>query len=260
MTKCSESQTPRAEALISLKGVRKAFGRLRAVDDLSIEVYEGEILGVAGPNGAGKSTLFNLITHVPYGPDAGEILALGHAIQRWSPRAICRLGVARTFQAEAVFESLTVKETVKLAHHYGAGSKGRLGSRSVVRDVIEFVGLAGREDRVSRDLPLIDKKLLMIAAALATQPRVLLLDEPAAGLSAAEREDLGDLIDRLRTKGVTLIVIEHVLSLLVNHASRLVFLNNGRVLASGEPKTILGDPEVIAAYVGDAGAHDVLAV
>jgi branched-chain amino acid transport system ATP-binding protein len=242
----SQSTPP---VLLSVRDLRKSFGDVRAVDGLSFEVREGETLGIAGPNGAGKSTLFNLITRIPFGPDAGEVSLAGRSLTGMPASAICRLGVARTFQTETAFESLSVYDNVRVACAYGGGASRR-ALLDRVGEALDFAGLAEHRDDPVEQLSLVQRKQLMVASALATAPRLLLLDEPASGLTEPEQEQLKESIVRVRARGITVVVVEHVLPLLKAVADRILILAVGRLLAEGAPDAIFRDPRVIEAYVG----------
>ena len=234
--------------------VAKAFGALRAVDGVSFAVEAGETFGIAGPNGSGKSTLFNVITGVPYPADAGRVIFDGRRIERMAPHRICRAGIARTFQKDAAFPALTVRQNVRLGAVYGRPAERRPVGGTTAEELLAFVGIA--EDQYERhpgEISLFDRKKLMIASALATVPRLLLLDEPASGLTGPEIEPLIGLIRKLKGHGVTVLVIEHVLSLLLTVSERLMVLNQGQVLTIGGPDEVVRDPSVVEAYLGSRG-------
>lgn len=237
--------------VLEVVGLRKSFGRLAAVDGLDLTVARGEILGVAGPNGAGKSTLINLLTRVPFGPDSGEVLLEGASLQRASARAICRRGLARTFQSESVFDTLSAFDNVRLAAVYGRrGATSRSAIRDIVHEALRTVGLRDTGSLEAQHLPPIDKKKLMIASALATNPVLLCLDEPASGLIEPEQRELEQIMLSIRDAGVSILVVEHVLPLLRHVCDRLIIMATGRVLAEGEPDAVLSDPAVVGAYIG----------
>ena len=212
------------------------------------------MLGIAGPNGSGKSTLFNVITGIPFSASAGEIRFQGHDISNSAPHRIAKLGLARTFQKDAVFPDLSALETVALSARYGRGL-GREPSLSAARaqlDALDFD--LGRAGMLTTELSIYERKQLMIASALVMDPRVLMLDEPASGLTRPEIAALDALLIKINRLGVTVLLIEHVLSLLLSVAERLVVLNQGAVLAEGEPADVIKDRAVIDAYLGGRAA------
>lgn len=245
-------------SLLELRSVSKSFGSLRAVDDLSLDIEQGEIFGIAGPNGAGKTTLFNLVTGIPFRCDSGTITLNGRPIQRLAPHGICRSGLTRTFQTETAFDTLTVEENVRVGAIFGG--RRRLLDQAV-NESLEFVGLADQRNEPAGSLPLHLKKRLMLASALACQPRVLMLDEPAAGLNQVEYTALSRLIQALNQAGLTIVLIEHVLPLLLTVSHRVAIMNSGRVITEGSPDEVIRNEEVIVAYLGERGrrmirAHD----
>jgi branched-chain amino acid transport system ATP-binding protein len=240
-------------ALLALENVTQRFGELAAVNDLSFEVEEGEVFGIAGPNGAGKTTVFNLISGFLHG--SGHILLDGKRISGLPPHRVTHLGVARTFQIPQPFQSMTVVQNLRIGEYFGAkGSAGdgaRQASWKDLRDLISFVGLEGKEDRSVASLKLYDKKLTVLASALATRPRLIMLDEALGGLSAVEAELSLALLQRLNKEwGLTVIMIEHLMSALTRSCDRLLILNNGEALRLGEPHAVVEDPAVIECLVG----------
>ncbi|MBZ9683175.1 ATP-binding cassette domain-containing protein [Mesorhizobium sp. CO1-1-7] len=239
-------------ALLELDDVSKAFGSLKAVDGVSFKVEAGEIFGIAGPNGSGKSTLFNIITGIPFGPDRGHIRFDGTAINGKSGHAIARLGLARTFQRETSFDGLTVFENALIGASYGRKEKAAAAAaREAAAEALEFVGLGSVSfGRLAGELSVFERKCLMLATAIAMQPRMLLLDEPASSLTKPEIETSIGLIRRTAERGITILLIEHVLTFLMSLSQHLLVLNNGRVLAAGEPASVIADQRVIEAYLG----------
>ncbi|MFF4414393.1 ABC transporter ATP-binding protein [Streptosporangium sp. NPDC001559] len=235
--------------LLSVRRACRTFGNYRAVHDVTFDLTEGETLGIAGPNGAGKSTLFNLITGVPFNASSGRIEYEGRRIERLPAHRIARLGLRRTFQADQVFPELTVFENVRLAAHY---LNGRRDARSAAFHALERVGLLPSAHLRGGDLSVLAKKKLMIAGALAGEPKVLMLDEPAGGLDTDDQDDLATLVETLNADGTTFVIIEHVLSLLRRVADRMIVMVAGEILVVGGPDEVLSDPRVIDAYLGES--------
>ena len=228
--------------------VTKKFGELIAVNDLSFEVREGQIFGIAGPNGAGKSTVYNLITG--YYPFEGTIEFQGRNMAGLPPYRIAKAGIARTFQIPQVFPSLTVEKSISVGSRFGA--RGGL-DKDHVNEVINFVDLTAGPHQNTGLLNLLDKKKLMIGAALATKPRILMLDEPMAGCNATEIRSLMALIAKINTElGVTVIIIEHFMKVLTELTESLLIIESGRKVMQDEPAKVVKDPKVIECYLGDA--------
>ncbi len=234
------------DALI-VKGLSKRFGGLRAVQDVSFTIRENETVALIGPNGAGKTTSFHLITGF-HRPDQGSVMAYGREIVGLKPHDICAHGVARTFQVAKPFGAMTVLANVMT----GAFLRDRhiAAARDKAREVIEFVGLGAKEQTAAKDLTTIDQRRLEMARALATQPRLLLLDEVMAGLNPAEIDQAVGLIGKLSQRGLTIVIVEHVMRAIMAVARRIVVLDHGQKIAEGTPKEIVENPEVIRAYLG----------
>jgi len=235
-----------ADALV-IRGLSKRFGGLRAVQDVSFTVKENETVALIGPNGAGKTTSFHLITGF-HRPDSGSALAFGREIVGLKPHDICAHGLARTFQVAKPFGAMTVLDNVMT----GAFLRDRhvAVAREKAREAIEFVGLAAREQTAARDLTTIDQRRLEMARALATQPRILLLDEVMAGLNPSEIDQAVALIGKLSQRGLTIVIVEHVMRAIMAVARHIVVLDHGQKIAEGTPKQIVENPEVIRAYLG----------
>jgi branched-chain amino acid transport system ATP-binding protein len=235
-----------AEAL-AIRGLSKRFGGLRAVQDVSFTVQENETVALIGPNGAGKTTSFHLITGF-HRPDSGSVTALGREIVGLKPHDICAHGLARTFQVAKPFGAMTVLDNVMT----GAFLRDRNSdvAREKAREAIEFVGLTAREQTAARDLTTIDQRRLEMARALATQPRILLLDEVMAGLNPSEIDQAVALVGKLSQRGLTIVIVEHVMRAIMAVARHIVVLDHGQKIAEGTPKEIVENPEVVRAYLG----------
>ena len=250
-------------AVLEVRDLSVRFGGIRAVAGVSLQVGAGEILSIIGPNGAGKTTIFNVVTGI-YRPTAGEVHLRGHPISALPPHARARLGVARTFQNIRLFRDLTVGENVRVAR-YGRTRAGLLGALlrtpgfrrdrretdARVAALLDGVGLRGRGGELARSLPYGDQKRVELARALAAEPSVLLLDEPAAGMSTAEADELMALIRSLRDRGLAILLVEHHIRVVMAVSDRVVVLNHGELIAEGPPAAVRRDPAVIAAYLGE---------
>ncbi len=236
-------------ALLSFENVSKSFGALKVTDDLSFEVRKGEALGVLGPNGAGKTTVFNLITG-GLAPDAGRIRFNGQDIVRLSPHRRCRAGIGRSYQVALPFEGMTVFENLLVGAMFGAGQRSAAETNDRCVDLLDRTGLLGKANRLAGSLTLLDRKRLELARALATGPELLLLDEIAGGLTEHEARDLIDLINDIRSRGLTIVWIEHVVHALLAVASRLLVIAFGAKLAEGEPREVMASSQVKRVYMG----------
>jgi len=240
--------------ILQCEGVTKRFGGLTAVDNLSFVVEDGEIYGIAGPNGAGKSTLFNLIAgHVT--ATAGRVRFDGRDITGLPAHRVYQLGVARTFQTPAVFGSLTVYQNALVGAYFGESARRLPGIRfgpsaRGAAEALAITDLQGRRNVLARFCSVYEKKRLMIASALASKPRVLLLDEPVGGLNSAEIDALMDLIRRIRAAGVTVVLIEHVMRALVSLADRVLILHHGEKIYEGAPGGLREEEQVVRVYLG----------
>jgi branched-chain amino acid transport system ATP-binding protein len=235
-------------ALLEVKAVTQRFGGLVANSDVSMEVHQGEILGLIGPNGAGKSTLFNLIAGA-FPPTQGRILFNGEDITGLDGPARCARGIARTFQVVRSFETMSVIENVLVGALVRSASARE--ARRKAHAVLEFTGLDGRADAPAIDLTPPEKRRLEMARALATEPKMLLLDEVMTGLTPIEAQKGVDLVRQIRASGVTVVMVEHVMEVVMPLVDRAVVLHLGKVLAQGLPRDIVRDEAVIAAYLGD---------
>jgi branched-chain amino acid transport system ATP-binding protein len=238
--------------LLQVKGVSRRFGGVRALNDISFDMQAGEIVGLMGANGAGKTTLFSLIAG-NVAPSAGEIWFDNSRIDGLAPHQVNRLGIARTFQIVRPFANMTVLENIAVGALYGRGrTMSQHRARERCMQILEEVGLADRADMLASALTLAGRKRLEVARALATEPRLLLLDEVLAGLNATEARDALDLLRRLRaSRSLSIVVIEHVMKALMQLSERIIVLHDGQKVMEGVPAEVANDPRVIKAYLGE---------
>ena len=242
--------------LLKLEDVTKRFGGVAALTDVSFEVTAGEILGIIGPNGAGKTTLLNCISGV-YRLDAGRIHLDGSPITGLPPHKIAALGIGRTFQVVKPFASMTVRENAAIGALFGS-SQARMRPAPAFEwadEVLELVGLAAKARQTVGSLTIPDRKRLEVARALATRPRLLLLDEVMAGLNPVEVDEALDMVRRVHASGITIVLIEHVMRVVVGVCTRAVVLHMGQFLAEGTPQEVLRDRRVVEAYLGEKYAQ-----
>jgi branched-chain amino acid transport system ATP-binding protein len=237
--------------LLEGKGVTKYFGGLAAVANVDFHVNKGEALGLIGPNGAGKTTLFNLISAALV-LKSGQIRFKGKKITGLKPYKICRMGVARTFQSVKIFNNMPVLANVILGSYFGTSS--RMSSADAAKEaaaLVDFVGLSALQSVPAKDLTLANQKRLEVARALATKPELLLLDELMAGLTHTEVAQAMELVARIRKRGITIIMIEHVMTAIMSVCDRIIVLHHGAKIAEGNPKEIATSKEVIEVYLGE---------
>jgi branched-chain amino acid transport system ATP-binding protein len=234
--------------LLSIEGVTKAFGGLVAINDLSMLIREGEAVGLMGPNGAGKTTVINVICG-QYKPDWGMIKFRDNDISGFPPHRICHLGISRTYQIPQPFANMSALQNVAVAAMYGRGI-GKSAARTEADKIIDFVGLSEKRDVPARDLMAVTLKRLELARALATRPKLLLIDEVGAGLTEAEIPNLLKILEQVRSMGITYILIEHVLKVMMEAVDRITVIEYGTKIAEGTPAEVMEDKNVITAYFG----------
>jgi branched-chain amino acid transport system ATP-binding protein len=241
-------------ALLSLERVRRSFGALVALDDVSLALDEGTIRGLIGPNGAGKTTLFNVVTRV-YRPDAGSVVFDGRNLLRVRPHRIVRLGISRTFQNVVLFPTMTVLENVLVGAHSRMRPFGERAAKHQALEALEYLGLARLAGRPAAGLPFGTLKRVELARALVSRPRLLLLDEPAGGLNHEEVEELAGLIRQIRSDyELTIFLVEHHMALVMSICDQVHVLNFGRTIADGPPAEVRQNEDVIVAYLGAESA------
>ena len=257
----AEAQTG-DDVILSVRGLAKSFGGLRAINDVSFDVRPGEVTALIGPNGAGKTTVFNLVTNI-MARDAGKVVFAGRDLAKLSPVRIANLGLVRTFQSARVFPGMTALENVMVGGHRlgrhsfysqalwrGAARDEERRMRRRAADMLKLVGLSSFSETHATELPIGAQKLLEIVRALMAEPKLLCLDEPAAGLNDTETQELANLLRAIRSLGIPVLVVEHNMSLVMNVADRVVVIDSGAIIATGTPTQVQGNSRVVEAYLG----------
>ena len=236
-------------SFLEVRDVTKSFGGLTALTHVTFSVNQGEILGLIGPNGAGKTTLFNVVNGF-YPPSRGDVFFKGDKISHRKPHQICKLGIARTFQVVKPLQRMSALDNVMASAFLRA--KTRAEAETIALEAMQFTGLYGDRKVISKGLPLGKRKRLEITRALATRPEMMLLDESFAGLNPSEQNEVIDIIRKVKAQGITIMVIEHHMKVIMSISDRIVVLNYGEMIAEGTPKEIGNNPVVIQAYLGEA--------
>ncbi len=242
-----------SEPVLQLKSVQMAFGGLIAVNDVSFDVSESEIVGLIGPNGAGKTTLFNAVSGY-YKPTRGRIAFRGEDVTDHAPYELAAKGIGRTFQVVKPFAGLSVLENILVASYLRYPAQ--TDARHKAQEVLKFTGLADRADRPAAGLTLAGRKRLEMGKALALEPKLLLLDEVVAGLNPIEADQTVELILKIRDAGVTILIVEHIMRVIMKISSRIIVLNYGQMIAQGRPEEVAQDRQVIEAYLGEGSQVD----
>ena len=250
-------------SLLEIKKMSKKFGGVSAMDDVSLDIQEGTIAGLIGPNGAGKTTIFHAITGF-LRKSAGQVEFENQELTHLKPHQIAEKGIVRTFQITSLFPNLSVLENIRTGHHleeketlwdvvFNTGRKRSVEEETLARtlEILKFIGLEEKKEVMANNLPYGEQRLLEIGIALAANPKLLLLDEPSAGLNDTETQGMKELIKKMRARSITILLVEHDMKLVMGISDRIIVLNFGKKIATGTPEEIRGNPEVIKAYLGE---------
>jgi branched-chain amino acid transport system ATP-binding protein len=240
---------------LEIRSLTKGYGGLIAVKDISLDIQKGEILGLIGPNGAGKTTLFNLITGMEQ-PDSGDVFFEGKSIKKLKPHSICKLGISRTYQSVRPFLNHTVRENVTVGALYGRRYPKEVDSSRKVDEIIDLLNLTEKQDHLARSLPIEERKMVEVGRALAANPKLLMLDEPMAGLNPTEVAEFVSFVRKLKDETeITIVIVEHVMRAISSSCTRVVVLHHGEMLAEGTPSEVLSDEKVVEVYLGESYAR-----
>ena len=249
--------------MLQCSGLSKHFGALKAVNDVSFSVAEGETIGIGGPNGAGKTTMFDCVSSIQI-PTSGSVKLAGEDVTGFTAERLCHRGLARTFQLNAAFETMTAIENVRVAAYFGRAKRRAPGlwfdgsSRNLAYEALDRVGMARKADVVVGDMPVLDRKLVMLAGALVTSPKLLMMDEPVGGLTPPEMAVFEGVVRDVRAEGVTLVIIEHVMKFLLKLVDRMLIMHQGELIFDGTKAEMLANRRVVEIYLGARTADALL--
>jgi len=237
--------------LLETKNVSKTFGGLSALKEVSFDVREDEIVGMIGPNGAGKTTMFDIITGLQR-PSGGDVYFEGRSIRRLLPHSICKLGIARTYQNVRPFLNHTVRQNIEVGIYYGRGFPGTEDDGRKTDEILDLIKLKSKQDSLAKNLPIEQRKMIEVGRALATNPKLLMLDEPMAGLNPFEVVSFVELIKILRERKITVLIVEHVMRAISSACTRVIVLHHGEKLVEGTPGEVLSNKTVVDIYLGES--------